>query len=351
MILVRALAALAVLSFCQPANAYQLRGKQPNHERLTALSELCLRAAAGKLPMQCESLPRSAKAFAAAPWSIDDPHVMASRWSDNPSRQLYGPGSLKFLVMMGLSRCNATMDQFKPGLLCQSHAGQLQFLHAMKYGEESAETTKAKIEAWSRFAFEVATGSSIDQEICPLGTSYPALRDAFASLDFSSCGAHQGSRWTVRHLFGFRCSNLFWSGKCGIIDNDAEIRLAAMGSLIHLIQDSYSQAHNARGGEFPKGPYAARVVCQPVTAFYDYGSQSVSTHDKADRAPTFSLGCQLGSATLDPVTAVARLKWMAANHCHASWASALVIGDVLERRDDSRLPASPEACRTPKQQV
>ena len=335
-----------------PATAYQLRGKQPNHERLTALSEECFQTFQGQFPVQCRDLPDSARAFKNVSWSTNDPHSLASRWSDNPTRQLYGTGSLKFIVMMGLGRCESVIEQFKPGLLCHSHAGELQFLHAMKNGSESFAETTAKIENWSRFAYQAATTMPLDTEICPLGSgAFPALGGAFAALDFSSCGAHEGNRWTVRHLFGFRCSNAFWSGKCGVIENGREVRLAALGSLIHLIQDSYSQAHNARGGNFPVGPYAARVTCQPVVAYYDYGPQSVSVHDKADVAPVFDTGCGEGSATLDPVTAVARLKWLVANGCDSTWVAELIARNVMVRRDDSRLPASPQACRAPKQPV
>lgn len=327
----------------QLAGAYEIKPKQPNHERLTAHAERCLAASAGRMPQRC-ALPADAKAFA----DVDlDASIYAGavRWPDDPTRQISATGIGKFLVNLGAERCKKYVEPGKPfgGLLCNSHYGKLQFLHAMRSSaDEPAEETRTKILAWTRTLFEVATGRGVDETTgyCAYFHGRPELSDALAPAGFPFCDDRTDPRsgktfkaWRVHTLFTLECRNPFSSARCTEIVGERGADLArkrAAGALLHLIQDSFSQSHTARGGNFPLGPYAARVVCQPVRAFYDYGKNS-SVHSAGDKAPAFDLVecAREGGAVLDPITASAQMLWLIEQRADPHAAVKLIDDRVL----------------------
>jgi hypothetical protein len=116
--------------------------------------------------------------------------------------------------------------------------------------------------------------------------------------------------WTVRTFFAMQCSNPFQERRCGEAvgeEGDRMARLAAIGSLLHAVQDSFSQSHVARipaGAPTPgsRGPFIPRVVCSAPTRFYDYEVQNLETEDDngnvledphavADKRPEQMIGC------------------------------------------------------------
>ena len=151
------MAVLLVMGAVQTSTAYEIKPKQPNHERLTALAERCLTAAAGALPSHCP-LPRTAAEFAATDIG-GSVYADAVRWPDDPTRQISATGLGKIAVNLGAERCKKHVGPGKPfgGLMCNSHYGALQFLHAMRptAGEAPSET-RAKILGWTRAAFALS---------------------------------------------------------------------------------------------------------------------------------------------------------------------------------------------------
>jgi hypothetical protein len=296
----------------QTSTAYEIKPKQPNHERLTALAERCLTAAAGALPSHCP-LPRTAAEFAAT--DIEGSvYADAVRWPDDPTRQISATGLGKIAVNLGAERCKKHVGPGKPfgGLMCNSHYGALQFLHAMR-----PVAGEAGYCAYFR-------------------SQSPALAEAFAPPGFPYCDdrtedGKSYKAWRVHTLFTLECRNPFTSTKCSELTGDAAADLArkrAAGALLHLIQDSFSQSHTARGGAFPAGPYSARVVCLPVREYYDY-AQNSGVHSAADKAPTFDLaGCADGPVA-DPITASAQMLWLIEQRANPDAAVKLMAEAVL----------------------
>jgi hypothetical protein len=345
---IRLFAACAAVTISTPSAGYYISAKGPQHERLTALSEQCLRAAAGAYPQQC-AIPQSTEAFEdGTDWS-QSKFARASRWPDDPTREI-GTGIIKFLINVGADRCEHYLDESEhpgeyAGILCHSHYGRLQFFHAMRPANASDEQTRQLIDEWTGYAFRVATGRiPLDTAFCD-SVAESALRSALVPPGFPYCPGGSARPWTVRSFFAFRCGDPFSSKTCTVLPEDGHVSYAATGALIHLIQDSFSQSHVARGGVFPTGPYSPRVVCAPATGFYSYAPEQRGEHSDADKAPAFDKACD-GSVVPDPITAVARLLWLAGNQCDERWAIQLIGSGVLGNRSAPLpVPASVQACR------
>lgn len=335
----------AAAQFSPLANAYEIKPKQANHERLTAHAERCLAAAAGKMPGRCP-LPANDRAFAAVDVGRSV-YAGAVRWPDDPTRQISATGIGKFAVNLGAARCKKYVEPGKAfgGLMCHSHYGALQFLHAMRSSADEGEVdTREKILAWTRVAFSIATDRGVDASTgyCAYFRGQPGMLSAALAPDnFPYCDDRIDARsgktykaWRVHTLFTLECRNPFSSAKCTEIVGERGAALArqrAAGALLHLIQDSFSQSHTARGGSFPLGPYSARVVCQPVQAFYDY-AKNASAHSAGDKVPWFDLEECASGRILDPITASAQMLWLIEQRADPNAAVKLVEEAVLGRK-------------------
>jgi hypothetical protein len=305
----------AALCLATPAGGYKISIKGRWHERMTVLAERCL-PADGAFPIKCP-LPASQKAFMAGSW-MEGRYWKASRWSDDPTRQTSSAGLGKFLINVGINRCINYIGPFNdfPGLLCNGHYGTMQFLHSMgsvNPGEtvsgatgESAELTIRKMGDWADLSYRVASTPGLAaQPYCPIVRAYDAAGSALGPKRFPFCNS-----WTVDTLYGFRCSNPLNSKSCKPYVGEAEVRRAAVGALLHMVQDSYSRSHAGRNEKLTYGPYdAAEVRCRPITAFYRYDLRQAKSHADADGAPGFASECSDPKA-MDPITASARIIWL-----------------------------------------
>lgn len=224
------------------------------------------------------------------------------------------------------------------GLLCSSHYGRLQFMHAQATLEDREHdgATRQNIIAWADFAFKAATDAQFrGQNYCAAVDALRALdqRGLRVALSFSNESLCQqrsrrfrGGRigtyrpWTVRTLFALHCPNpaqelACWerSGDYG----DESARFAAIGALLHLVQDSYSQSHVARvpeGESMPpaNGPFRPRVVCRAPSAYYDYQEQNLplrnaegrtgsDAHKAADFRPALDPSCRMADRKVDDI--------------------------------------------------
>ena len=151
--------------------------------------------------------------------------------------------------------------------LYRSHYGDLQFLHGMAYAGEPAQNTQQKMMVWAEFAYKVARGdilSTIALDKVPI-TGFPemiGIRDR-----------------TVESLFtlgdpAFRGTPL--------------INQFALGTLLHMIQDTFSAAHAERGeeGGLCDGSIDLR---QPglLKRFHSYDLQDANLHKTADTRKAF----------------------------------------------------------------
>ncbi|MFN2260041.1 MAG: hypothetical protein ABR601_09425 [Parasphingopyxis sp.] len=293
----------------RPAAAYHIEPYSAIHEAMTALAEDCVDRYGGDEPYDCSGYYAGHLEYYA------DLHYhgavylrsMSSRWSDDPERMLRGAGAIRF--GLGYLSCGSRVrnrhgiDQV--GLLCSMHGGQLSFAQAMRSRtDESYAETLAAILDWAGFNYQVARGDvSYQRNFC----SYLEERGGPASaalLDgFQSCGEGEegDGGWTVATLFVQHCSNLI-SGCREAHGDEArrEMRAAALGALLHLIQDSFAQGHVRRTGTGE--PFESRITCLPALEFLDIALQH--RHADGDRLQILDESCADPATRLvdDPIT-------------------------------------------------
>lgn len=149
---------------------------------------------------------------------------------------------------------------FGPGdtLLERSHFGDLQFIHAMATDGEAPQVTRGNILAWAGFAYLVSVGEIASGTVISDGATIGSIAKFFP-----------GSGDTVLTLFT----------KGTEPHSDERVRDIAFGSLLHLVQDSFSRSHVSReklrlpGGEALPG----RIV-----QFHSYAHQDPYVHAKRD---------------------------------------------------------------------
>jgi len=354
---------------------------QKNHEKLTALALLCLakenegRDDLKNKPLKCiEKFPDLAnlvelnhtlEAFLNTdskkqgfPAVIDEYKRLLYdvRWPDDPVRFLStNKRSVPTFVALIEKGCKDRLEEKGgvlsinfDGYLCTSHYGKLQFLHAMKYKDPSLDSEKdfdartySLMKEWAEFTFEIASNVELQQEnYCTYWNQdthpYPNLASVMyeSSLSARLCKDDRFNyhrlywpwyknyrAWQVSTTFTFKCSNAFGSDTCDVIrDKDTEASFAALGSIIHVIQDSYSTAHTTRVSQCD---HEALVVTNPVESFQDYSQQASDIHALSDKWPKF-IGDGL---TLDPITASAQVIWLKNNQSSAD----VSITDILEQ--------------------
>ncbi|MBN1136784.1 MAG: DUF4157 domain-containing protein [Anaerolineae bacterium] len=123
----------------------------------------------------------------------------------------------------------------KSSLAHQSHEGQLQFLHGMAANEaEEAWKTQHKIMLWAEFCFKIATGEIKGDEKIG-GITLAADRDF-------------GGVVTIAQLFDkWKDNTVSWlfTG-----DKDSPVvGLRALGSMMHMLQDTFCASHTQRVAE------------------------------------------------------------------------------------------------------
>lgn len=165
---------------------------------------------------------------------------------------------------IALSGANST-------LLVRSHFGDMQFLHAMATAEkEDPQVTKDKLMAWAEFTWRVSLGEyELDAKVWQLPIS------GFGELFLNN------KEWRIQDLFAL--------GNPHIRTQSAMSRVA-FGSLLHLVQDSFSDGHVER-----RSPTAGRVCDKnpawsapgAVLEFHSYSKQDSNEHGKSDNRDSF----------------------------------------------------------------
>ena len=215
-------------------------------------------------------------------------------WNDDPSLKLLGNVGKKkeWGVFMWdadkiaschrdkKANCKSIDESYD--MLYRSHYGDLQFLHSMA-SEDGAEpaVTKGKIMEWAKFAYKVSTGEiSRDRTLLELETSGDSLVNTYLN---------RGS-WKVGYLFTRLEKPLA-----------SHVRAVALGSLLHMVQDSYSDAHvNRVQSCMPMNPTRQQII-----EFHNYAAQIGDEHKIADKRPVWLKTGTLASS--NPVWQSARL--------------------------------------------
>jgi hypothetical protein len=147
-------------------------------------------------------------------------------------------------------------------MLNRSHFGDMQFLHSMasRVGDR-AQDTKLSILIWAEFAYEVASGS------IPADTKLkevPIIAKLFP-------------------IYGATVENLFLMGDETY--RGSQLRDFAFGTLLHMVQDSFSKSHVWRDLETQGAPCDCphtNVSPAKIEKFLVYNSQNAKKHEEED---------------------------------------------------------------------
>jgi hypothetical protein len=208
--------------------------------------------------------------------------LAGARWNDNPPFKLESGGEKiscplnTTIKLPRQSKCwyglfkdaekhaNETSYDAKSGkvILYRIHFGDMQFVHSMASRDnEPAQKTRDDIMMWAEFTYKVAHGD-IER-----GTAMDAT--GINRLDKLLAGK------------GLTVQMLFVRGD-GDLQNDESVQQFAFGSLLHMIEDSFSPAHTDRND--PPGTQCPGNFDQPgkIKSFHSYVNQDKRLHSKMD---------------------------------------------------------------------
>ena len=226
-------------------------GGNPTHENLTILSiaqSKILKDVDNNYKERIHILFRQGVV-----WN-DDPTVLLWKDSNDNTAQSFEAqwlalfGVAKMMTKLGYSYTN------KDHLLGRSHFGDLQFLHSMATKNcEKSNATLEKIMLWAEFTYKVGTGR-ISRET--------KLRNVI-----------------IKGFTELFINSKYYDQPIDILFNRDNVREMALGSLLHMIQDSYFDGHTSRiinnKTYFSKGS---------IQEFHAYPDQNGS-HKKDDAWP------------------------------------------------------------------
>lgn len=292
------------------AFAYDIRPVAGVHEAFTLLAERCRTEADASQPRDCLRYADEVSRWTGRRADNSyDPLQRAVRWADDPLRQL---GSATGVLRYGRSMTSScprivreTIAIDRMSLTCASHFGPLQFFHAMtSASRETAEQTRARILDWSDLLYRLALGQvPMSTNICSYFRANPSnISPSFTFDDPAICTPGSPGEWTFAVFFGQECDSATNTTNCDRVSEE-QAMAAVRGALLHVIQDSYSQSHAARGRPLSSGGYRPRVVCRLPNSFYNYLGQA--GHGDADSLPEFDQTCGPGAEADDVITASA----------------------------------------------
>lgn len=244
-------------------------------------------------------------------------------WNDDPSLKLMGGLGMKKewgLFMYDAdkisvcqrekkSNCKAIDESFD--LLYRSHYGDMQFLHSMATEDDADPAeTKKKIMEWAKFTYRVSIGE-IDKNstLAELEASNDSLVNTYIK---------RGS-WKVGFLFTRQAN-----------PRGALVKTMALGSLLHMVQDSYSDAHvNREQSCIPMNP-----TRREIREFHNYAAQNGKEHKLADARPIWLLSGSLKSP--NPVWQSARLIQLSFSGAPWSEVERILDDDVYKLAVPSR---------------
>lgn len=264
--------------FDRAAMVYIERFVHPVHEQVTH----CIYGCTGDRDA-CSS-PDKAHSFA------PDAVIAGIRWNDNPPFEM-GPGrkgsaqyagktirlpnySAYWFKLFRHAEKEAREGKFfdaesDAGLLYRVHFGDMQFLHAMaaRDGEKASET-KRNMMMWAEFTYRLALGE-IDRGIEIRKTGIPGMEKLFYNRG-----------WTSQQLFT-RGDPTF--------RGDRDFRDVAFGSLLHMVEDSFTGSHVRR--DEPGGAKCEKTRNQfvpgKILRFYAYATQDHERHQEEDTHEAF----------------------------------------------------------------
>lgn len=201
------------------------------------------------------------------------------QWNDNPPFQLgddvkgISAGCVGFPIQLpnlhpgcwgevfakaSASASRGTLYGPKSLTLQRSHFGDMQFLHAMAPDDELPATTRDNILAWAEFTYRVSIGDIATDALVADPAKSPVAK------------FFPGRGWDVSTLFTL-----------GTEPHTPErIRDMAFGSLLHVVEDSFSASHVQR--EDTRIQDDGKVLPGRVVEFHSYAHQDHGKHASSD---------------------------------------------------------------------
>lgn len=221
--------------------------------------------------------------------------IKGVRWNDDPLNMIKGKLPNFYLSFRDSCKRSSKVN-IHWDLLYRTHCGDMQFLHAMaSKGNEKAESTKRKILMWLEYSFKVSTGE-IESRLPFKDLNADLLEESSAAIFNSVMTDNNRIRllWTSGWLFSLDCSRvLSWKQlirgehlselKC-VSKKAASSRKTqdvALGSFLHLLQDSFSDSHVMRENRGHTGQSKLAGVGR-IIQFGNYSMQLKELHKRAD---------------------------------------------------------------------
>lgn len=324
-----------------------------NHHEVMMLDSMYCAEESSSLPVSCSERPAKWKGgldlskIDLGTFSQEQAEI-AVRYPDDPVSEL-GFGNPVGLVRwgwnMGISACEGKNRDITTGLRCSTHYGDFQFMHAMSAKEGlKAEVTKYEINAWIRYLLLIIQNktqpsgvSFIEQNYCEYWRKELQIGNPIAQvmvpqgMNAFPCVVKNGLPWTIASMFAFDCKTNIYL--CDVDLSSKNIKRKAIGSILHLIQDSFSQGHALRGDccEGVPDMDLAAYQCLEIKQFNVYQNQIKRRHKYADKKPFSGESCNGRSDIHDPIVSGASVLWVLKN----SGASDESISDVMAYLDRS----------------
>lgn len=210
------------------------------------------------------------------------PVLAGVRWNDDPPFRLNSSSisecklgetvriitqPMCWAKLFKYAETNAAKELFDAGhtasnLMYRSHFGDLQFVHSMASKDgETAEVTQRNILMWAEFTWRVGLGEY----------SHGALLKEVKIPGFNQYFGNVG--WNVQDLFTL--------GNPPLRKNMGDV---AFGSLLHMVEDSFSRGHVSRAegvyGEFCPGNSTGKPGV--IQEFHSYQNQDHGKHGESD---------------------------------------------------------------------
>jgi len=204
-------------------------------------------------------------------------------------------------------------------VLYRSHFGDMQFLHSMAASDqELARETKQKIMAWAEFMYRIALGE-INRGTYIKKTGIP---------DIDSLFTHRYD--TVQ--------TLFVSDSPREYREDENLHLFAMGVMLHMVADSFSDSHVERGDQLGQECKQAKGKRNPgwIKQFHVYNLQDSSAHSTAETDQALAEKLEYDTSPVDVGRAI-----MEYYNRKAPWEELKDYLDCVYELADPNAPAGP----------
>lgn len=225
--------------------------------------------------------------------------ILGVRWNDDPL-QFFKAHPTDFLIYYKDSCGTKENIDASWDLLYRTHCGDMQFLHSMaSRSNETAIETKSKIMMWAEFTFKVSTGEiphnyrfenlnellevSSNKLFDELVTNHKTMRIEWQAEDLFTLECDRNFsifRWIISLFTNKRPTQL----SCKDFHNNhlpSSIQDRALGSLLHLVQDTFSDSHVERS---PIHSEKVSILTNrsKIEKFLIYTEQDESKHSIAD---------------------------------------------------------------------